>query len=148
MRKVTTPSKTGLFLMEMILALLFLSLSCAACIQVFAAARTNRSHSREWNHIQELTISVGEVLEGTDGSADAILTHLPGGAKEDGTLCYEYDCNWALCAKASEGVYEMRLTPGTGPDKSCGLTFLSGEKELYRTELHFPRPHTRGEAAG
>lgn len=36
-------SGTSLFLMEMILALLFLSLSSAACIQIFAAARKTGS---------------------------------------------------------------------------------------------------------
>ena len=42
MKKTQHNSGTSLFLMEMILALLFLSLSSAACIQIFAAARKNR----------------------------------------------------------------------------------------------------------
>ena len=42
-------SGTSLFLMEMILALLFLSLSSAACIQIFAAARKNRLQAEQWN---------------------------------------------------------------------------------------------------
>ena len=55
-------SGTSLFLMEMILALLFLSLSSAACIQIFAAARKNRLQAEQWNQIQALTTSVGEIL--------------------------------------------------------------------------------------
>ena len=51
-------SGTSLFLMEMILALLFLSLSSAACIQIFAAARKNRLQAEQWNQIQALTTSV------------------------------------------------------------------------------------------
>ena len=43
MKKSQHNSSTSLFLMEMILALLFLSLCSAACIQIFAAARKNRS---------------------------------------------------------------------------------------------------------
>ena len=45
-------SGTSLFLMEMILALLFLSLSSAACIQIFAAARKSRLQAEQWNQIQ------------------------------------------------------------------------------------------------
>ena len=42
MKKLQQNFGSSLFLMEMILALLFLSLSCAACIQILAAARSNR----------------------------------------------------------------------------------------------------------
>lgn len=52
MKKTQHNSGTILFLMEMILALLFLSLSSAACIQIFAAARKNRIQAEQWNQIQ------------------------------------------------------------------------------------------------
>ena len=52
MKKTQHNSGTSLFLMEMILALLFLSLSSAACIQIFAAARKNRIQAEQWNQIQ------------------------------------------------------------------------------------------------
>ena len=64
MKKLQHNSGNSLFLMEMILALLFLSLSCAACIQVFAAARSNRLRAQQLNQIQALTTSMGEALEG------------------------------------------------------------------------------------
>ena len=64
MKKTQHNSGTSLFLMEMILALLFLSLSSAACIQIFAAARKNRIQAEQWNQIQALTTSAGEALEG------------------------------------------------------------------------------------
>ena len=58
MKKSQHNSSTSLFLMEMILALLFLSLCSAACIQIFAAARKNRIQAEQWNQIQALTTSV------------------------------------------------------------------------------------------
>ena len=79
-------SGTSLFLMEMILALLFLSLSSAACIQIFAAARKNRLQAEQWNQIQALTTSVGEILEGTDGTDEQFLSLLPGGIKKNTNL--------------------------------------------------------------
>lgn len=39
MKKISAHSKTSLFLMEMIFVLLFLALSSAACIRIFAAAK-------------------------------------------------------------------------------------------------------------
>ena len=74
MKKITTHSKSSLFLMEMILSILILALTCTACIRIFAAAKTQRKEARELNHIQELVTSAGETLEGwTDSSP-----HLPG----------------------------------------------------------------------
>lgn len=54
MRKLYNHSKSTLFLMEMILSILILSLTCTACVQIFAAARNNREKARQYNHIQEL----------------------------------------------------------------------------------------------
>ena len=56
MRKLYNHSKSTLFLMEMILSILILSLTCTACVQIFAAARNNREKARQYNHIQELTV--------------------------------------------------------------------------------------------
>ena len=69
MKKITTHSKSSLFLMEMILSILILALTCTACIRIFAAAKTQRKEARELNHIQELVTSAGE----TDS-----FPHLPG----------------------------------------------------------------------
>ena len=77
MKKSQHNSSTSLFLMEMILELLFLSLCSAACIQIFAAARKNRIQAEQWNQIQALTTSVGEALEGSNGSPKQLLALLP-----------------------------------------------------------------------
>ena len=63
MKKISAHSKTSLFLMEMIFVLLFLALSSAACIRLFAAAKKNHIQAQEWRHIQTLTTSVGEILK-------------------------------------------------------------------------------------
>ena len=63
MKNFTTHSKSGLFLMEMIFVLLFLGLTCGICVRLFAASYQSRQKAREYDHIQELTTSIGEVLE-------------------------------------------------------------------------------------
>ena len=67
MQKLTSHSRSSLFLMEMILSILLLALTCTACVRIFAAAKTQRQKARELNHIQELAACAGEVLEGWDG---------------------------------------------------------------------------------
>ncbi len=140
MKKLQHNSGNSLFLMEMILALLFLSLSCAACIQVFAAARSNRLRAQQLNQIQALTTSMGEALEGTDGSNGQILSLLPNGSRKSADLVWYYDAAWQNC-EYSESAYEMVFTPATSSqEKSGSLTFYrtTDHKELYQINLSFP----------
>lgn len=139
MKKITTHSKSGLFLMEMILSLLILSLTAASCIQVFAAARTARIKAREWNHIQELTTSAGEILEGTDGSRESFLALMPGGTDTDGSLLYTYDSKWQACDPA-DGAYCFSVTLSvTEKEKQAALQFQNYQGEmLYEQQIRFP----------
>ena len=147
MKKSRHNSGTSLFLMEMILALLFLSLSSAACIQIFAAARKSRLQPEQWNQIQALTTSVGEVLEGTDGTDEQILSLLPGGIKKDTSLIWYYNRNWQSCS-SGEAACEMILETDISSEKSGELSFrqLSNGNELYRITLRFPVDDYRREA--
>lgn len=73
MQKLTSHSRSSLFLMEMILSILILALTCTACVRIFAAAKTQRQEARELNHIQELATCAGEALEGWDGELSSFL---------------------------------------------------------------------------
>ena len=140
MKKLQHNSGSSLFLMEMIMVLLFLALSCAACVQIFAAARTNRIRAEQLNQIQTLTTSVGEVLEGTDGSADEILSLIPDGVEEKPGISWYYDTIWQTCSRSS-AAYVMTFTPDASSlEKSGTLTFrrTSDNTELYQISLSFP----------
>lgn len=73
MQKLTSHSRSSLFLMEMILSILILALTCTACVRIFAAAKTQRQEARGLNHIQELATCAGEALEGWDGELSSFL---------------------------------------------------------------------------
>lgn len=133
-------SGTSLFLMEMILALLFLALSSAACVQIFAAARKNRIQAEQWNQIQALTTSVGEALEGTDGSPTELFNLLPGGTENGTDLIWYYDSTWQNCAKKNAS-YEMIFSPDTSSSEKSGeLSFrrVTDKDLLYQIFLNFP----------
>lgn len=143
MQKNTTHSKSGLFLMEMIFVLLFLGLTCAICVKLFAASYTARQSAREKNHIQELTVSAGEILEGTDGTADSFLALLPDGALDGSQLQYYFDRNWQSTSYG-EAFYAMTIGLSvTDTTKSADISFhrLSGAntgETLYTLTLRYP----------
>ena len=49
MKKLITHSKSSLFLIEMILSILILALTCTVCVRIFAAAKTQREEARSWS---------------------------------------------------------------------------------------------------
>lgn len=142
MKKLYTHSKNSLFLIEMIMVLLFLSLSSVACIRIFAAASQNHAKAVDWRHIQSLTTSVGEILEGTDGTPDSVSEFLSGSTQNSSTLIWYYDENWEICS-SEKASHKMTLILSTDAMiKEGTLTFYSVHKkketEFYQTELAFP----------
>ena len=127
-------SGTSLFLMEMILALLFLSLSSAACIQIFAAARKNRLQAEQWNQIQALTTSVGEILEGTDGTDEQFPPLPPGGIKKNTNLIWYYDRNWQSCS-SGEAACEMILETDISSSDTLEIEVNQGDYTVINEVL-------------
>lgn len=140
MKKTATHSKTSLFLMEMIFALFFLALSSTACIRIFAAAKTNHIQAQEWRHMQMLTTSLGEILEGSDGNAQNFLTLMPDGNVQSNVLTWYYDSSWEAIS-ASQADYEMELKL-TQADfvKQGTLSFYhcADHSQIYTIDLCFP----------
>ena len=129
--------------MEMIFVLLFLGLTCGICVRLFAASYLARQSAREKDHIQELTVSAGEILEGTDGTAHSFLALLPGGTRSGDRLLYSFDKNWQT-ASHEDAVYQMTVDfTVTDTKKSIDLCFykLSGEnsrESLYTLTIRYP----------
>lgn len=150
MQKIITHSKSSLFLMEMILSILILTITSTACVRIFAVAKVQRQEARELNHIQELTTSVGEALEGWNGELSS-FTQIFGeaGKKTDSDssktqkhsvlLDYYYDSTWNSCNKNS-AEYTMTVQLETSPsEKTAELNFYnSQDKNLYHLSIVFP----------
>ena len=102
MKKLITHSKSSLFLIEMILSILILALTCTICVRIFAAAKTQREEARELNHIQELVTSAGETLEGWNGQLSSFISIFGQPSKTSGALLqYYYDDSWNPCTENS-----------------------------------------------
>lgn len=148
MKKTASHSKTSLFLMEMIFVLLFLALSSTACIRIFAAAKMNHTQAQEWRQIQILTTSVGEILEGSNGTAESFVLLLPDGNIQDNAIEWYYDNLWNSCS-SSQASYEMELTLSEASLSRHGtLTFYRcpDHVQIYTIDLAFPDVSTSEEA--
>ena len=139
MRKLYNHSKSTLFLMEMILSILILALTCTACVQIFASARNNRLKARQYNHIQELAVCAGEVLEGWNGQTETFTDLLPCSTQAEDTLQYFYNENWELCEE-SDVCCTMTIRLGISDlEKKADLTFTDQSgTSLYQTSIAFP----------
>lgn len=150
MKKISAHSKTSLFLMEMIFVLLFLALSSAACIRIFAAAKADHIQAQEWRHIQTLTTSVGEILEGSDGTAESFVSLLPDGQIQDNLLEWYYDSSWKLCSD-SQASYKMELALNeTETSRHGTLTFYrcANDVQIYAIDLVSPVIEVSDKEAG
>lgn len=66
-------SKSGLFLMELILSILFFSLSSAICIQLFVKSHLISQQSLDLNHALEDCQNVAEAFYGCNGDIDEMM---------------------------------------------------------------------------
>ena len=141
MKPIQSHSKNSLFLMEMIFVLLFLSLSSAACVRIFAAAAGNHVQAVESRQIQAHTVSVSEIMEGSDGSTDSFIQYLCGGISDASSVNWYYDRNWNICDKQNAS-YRMLLELSPSLCKKAGtLSFYRMDADhalLHSTELRFP----------
>ena len=111
MQKLTSHSRSSLCLMEMILSILILALTCTACVRIFAAAKTQRQEARELNHTQELATCAGEALEGWDGELSSFSQIFETAANvsdseisdSDGTISSDSDSSISSATDASVG---------------------------------------------
>lgn len=66
-------SKTGLFLMELIIAILFFSVSGAICVQLFVQSHITSKGSVALNHSVEWCQNVAEAFYGCEGNAEEMM---------------------------------------------------------------------------
>ncbi len=114
-------SKSGLFLMEMIIVILFFSICAAICVNVFAKARVTSDSSRELNNAAIRSSNIAEVYKAADGDLQqtaALLNELSGEdlqtaeaesetADKVGTLTVEYDDMTAELTVGDDGLAEI-----------------------------------------
>lgn len=99
-------SKAGLFLMELIIAILVFSIAGAVCVRMFAKAYTLSIRSKELSHAVTIVQSQAEIFYGNPGSVT------------DADIFYDKD--FEVCNEDA-AVYEMTSEVSKGGGKAAGM---------------------------
>ena len=112
-------SRSSLFLMEMIIAILFFSLASAVCIQLFAKSHLLSTQTVNKNHAVIWTQNLAESYLAVEGDLDTMQDLFsPSQRTDENTLTLYFDSQWNLCSSGDNADFSAELThtpdPGTG----------------------------------
>ena len=112
-------SRSSLFLMEMIIAILFFSLASAVCIQLFAKSHLLSTQTVNQNHAVTWAQNLAESYLASGGDLDSMQDLFsPSHRTNEDALCLSFDNNWNLC---SEDTATFRADLIHTPAESTGI---------------------------
>lgn len=130
MRK--TKSKSSLFLMELIIAILIFSLCAAVCMQVFAAAKKASNQSSELSHAVMCAQSVVETYKAASGDLGETARIYGAQLAAADEVTASFGTDWERTD--SEAAYTLSLIvleDGT----ACAQVYKAGSAELIYSLL-------------
>lgn len=136
-------SKSGLFVMELILAILFFSFASAICIQVFAKAHLISTKSSDLTAAMAEVQSAAEILKSSDKNLSD-LSQLLGAQQEEDVLTIYYDQEWNRAAAGRDTYRMMIRVADEGLLSSSDIQlFKEGESQpIYKIEVKTYHPHS------
>lgn len=103
-------SRTSLVLMELIITILFFSLASAVCVQLFVRAYLTTNETRELNNAINITQSISEVMNGTDGSLKSVKEYFKNAEGDNNYFVVCYDADFKETADIDTAVYAADVT--------------------------------------
>lgn len=100
-------SQNGLFLMELIFAILFFSISGAICLRMFAYASQTARDAENLSYATLAARSAADCYQATGGDLPQVAQWLSGTATEEDTICVDYDDQWQTTTDAPQ--YQLML---------------------------------------
>lgn len=122
-------SRSGLFLIELMVCILFFSITAAICIRFFVKSHQMSQDARNLYQAQQEAASMAEVLEKDVDSLD--------------NICVYYDKEWKQCDK-KEKVYSLKVTEKKNQTQQEGIKKIkiavyseqnSKKEEIYHLNL-------------
>jgi len=124
-----TGTKSGLFLMELLLTLLLFALCAAICMQVFAFASHRADDTEDLSKGVFAASSAAECYKSCGGDLQVVAATL-GGRVTDGTLTIDYDDQWMI---STTSIYTLTMTDLDDGSASIVVTAddSRGQREIY-----------------
>lgn len=130
-------SKSSLFLMELIIALLFFSVSSTVCIRLFVRAHSLSAQTVDQNYAVNYAQNMAEMFTGCDGDLEAMQAILSGSqlSQDGGSLSLEQNGYRTLLTRSGD------MTPGSMVSADINVCRTdAADNSLYtlHVDLHIP----------
>ena len=139
-------TRSSLFLIELIIAILFFSLGAAVCVQAFVKAHTTSMEARDLSFASSACSSAANVVEYTDGSLEAVQGFYPTAYAEGEDIAVCYDSHFEPCSDAANAAYVLRIDAareGLARRAHIHVDSAAGET-LYELQLRWPGEVSHG----
>ncbi|KMZ54495.1 type IV pilus modification PilV family protein [Dorea sp. D27] len=103
--KKKTSNRSGLLLMEIIIAILFFSVISAICLQLFVKSHTISRDTEELDTAVNQAASVADIIRGTEDAETALREYYPHMNTEDSNIYIYYDKEFKPCSEPEAGYY-------------------------------------------
>ncbi|MEG0803953.1 MAG: hypothetical protein RSF90_03250 [Pygmaiobacter sp.] len=110
-------SKSALFLMELILAILFFAISGAVCARLFVGAHLVSTATRDENRAIAFAQSAAACVQSQNGDFTTAAALLEG-RQQNGIVTVFYDKDGQPVAAEAGSLYTMTLTPDDGEEQA------------------------------
>ncbi|MBQ3897420.1 MAG: hypothetical protein II742_02860 [Clostridia bacterium] len=106
--KMKTRSKSSLFLMELIIVLMFFSLSAGICMKIFSSAKVKTNLSRDITNASFAAESLAECYKAQKLDGADLSAVYPYATDYNGVYTVYYDKDWTM-AEEYQGAYRATL---------------------------------------
>ena len=132
-------SRSSLFLIELIIAILFFSLGAAVCVQAFVKAHTLTGEARDLSFASSTVSSAANVVKFTAGSLADVQARFPGAYADGEDIAVDYDSGFAPCG-AEDAAYTLRIHTEDQADQRTAAIRMDGRdgSTIYELALHWP----------
>lgn len=138
-------TRSSLFLLELMIAILFFSLGSAVCVQVFVKAHTLNESARDLNFASTQISSVSSVIKYTDGTLPSLQKYYPHIKKTQEGFTIFYDRDYQECGEKDLAFYQLSITLEDRESMITAHLQMKKQKDdslLYELELHYPSTGT------
>ena len=104
-------SKSGLFLLEMVILILFFSIASAVCVNLFVKAHLISGQNRDLNEAVRQVQTAAETYKAVDGDP-ARLQELLSVEEQDGVYEAWFAKDWTPLSSGEGAAYVLVLAPG------------------------------------
>lgn len=125
---MNSKSKSGLFLIELIVVILIFSLSAATCLRLFFQSRQIATESKNLSYASLAVQSTADCYKSSGGDVKKVAEMLGGSIVDDRLYLY-YDADWNRAADDGTAPYSVsirELAPGAGEGVIVAESKVSG----------------------